>query len=59
MRLMVLFFLFMHLYIASHLGMLDAPREGCDVGAKPEELVWWIYHEDGRTKQVPGPKVSP
>ena len=36
MRLMVLFFIFMHLYIASHLGTLDAPREGCDVGAKPK-----------------------
>ena len=39
MRLMVLFFIFMHLYIASHLGTLDAPREGCDVGAKPEDSV--------------------
>ena len=28
MRLMVLFFIFMHLHIASHLGTLDAPREG-------------------------------
>ena len=59
MRLMVLFFIFMHLYIASHLGTLDAPREGCDVGAKPEDLVWWIYPEDGRTKQVLGPEMSP
>ena len=49
----------MHLYIASHLGTLDAPREGCDVGAKPEDLVWWIYPEDGRTKQVLGPEMSP
>ena len=59
MRLMVLFFLFMHLYIASHPGTLDAPREGCDVGAKLEDLVWWIYPEDGRTKQVLGPEMSP
>ena len=59
MRLMALFFIFMHLHLASHLGMLDAPREGRDVGAKPEELVWWIYPEDGRTKQVLGPEMSP
>ena len=39
MRLMVLFFIFMHLHIASHLGTLDAPREGRDVGAKPEDGV--------------------
>ena len=52
MRLMVLFFIFMHLHIASHLGTLDAPREGWDVGAKPEDGVWWIYLENGRTKQV-------
>ena len=30
-----------HIYaLASHLGTLDAPREGCDVGAKPEDGVW-------------------
>ena len=39
MRLMVLFFIFMHLHLASHLGTLDAPREGRDVGAKPEDGV--------------------
>ena len=38
-RLMVLFFIFMHLHLASHLGTLDAPREGRDVGAKPEDGV--------------------
>ena len=32
--------------------MLDAPREGPDVGAEPEDGVWWTYPEDGRTKQV-------
>ena len=42
----------MHLHLASHLGTLDAPREGCDDGIKPEDGVWWTYHEDGRTKQV-------
>ena len=39
MRLMVPFFIFMHLHLASHLGTLDAPREGRDVGAKPEDGV--------------------
>ena len=30
---------FIHLHIASHLGTLDEPREGRDVGAKPKDLV--------------------
>ena len=47
---MVLFFIFMHLHIASHLGALDEPRGEHDVGAKPEDGVWRIYPEDGRTK---------
>ena len=47
----------MHSYIcivASHLGTLDAPREGRDVGAEPKDEVWSIHLEDGRTKKVPG-----
>ena len=36
MRLMVLFFIFMHLHLASHLGTLDEPREGCDVESNPK-----------------------
>ena len=47
------------MHLASHLGTLDAPREGRDVGAKPEDGVWWTYPEDGRTKQVLGPEMSP
>jgi hypothetical protein len=43
----------MHLQLASHLDMLDEPCEGHDVGAKPEDGVWWTNPEDGRTKQVP------
>ena len=43
----------MHLHLVPHLGMLDEPREGRDVGAKPEDGVWWTYPKDGRTKQVP------
>jgi hypothetical protein len=45
---------FMHLHLASHLGTLGVPREGCDVEAKTEDGVWWTYPEDGRTKQVLG-----
>jgi hypothetical protein len=47
----------MHSYIcivAPHLGMLDAPRERSDVGAKPKDGVGWTYPEDERTKQLPG-----
>ena len=29
----------MHLHLTSHLGMLDAPREGRDDGVKPEDGV--------------------
>ena len=29
----------MHLHLASHLGMLDEPREGSDDGIKPEDGV--------------------
>ena len=47
MHLMLPFFAFMYLHFASHLGTLDAPREGRDVGAKPEDGVWWTYPEDG------------
>ena len=44
----------MHLHLTSHLGALDEPREGRDVGAKPEDGVWWTYPEGGRTRQVLG-----
>ena len=54
MHLELPFLAFMHLHFSSHLGMLDAPCEGCDVGAEPEDGVWWINPEDGRTKQVLG-----
>ena len=43
----------MHLHLASHLGMIDEPCEGRDIGAEPEEGVWLIHQEDGRPKQVP------
>ena len=59
MHLMVLFFIFIHLHIASHLGALDESREERDVGAKPKDGVWRIYPEDGRTKRVLGLETSP
>ena len=52
MPLVLPFFIFMHLHLASHLGMLDEPCEGCDAGAEPEDGVWWTYPEGGRTGQV-------
>jgi len=42
----------MHLHLASHLGTLDEPHEGRDVGTEPEDGVCWTYPEDGRTGQV-------
>ena len=42
----------MHSYIcmvAFHLGMIDEPREGCDVGASPKDDERWTRLEDGRT----------
>jgi hypothetical protein len=57
MHLLLPFFAFMHLHLTSHLVMLDAPHEGCDVGAKPKDGAWRIHSEDGRTKQVLGPEM--
>ena len=34
------------------LGTLGETREGCEVGAEPEDSAWWTYPEDGRTKRV-------
>ena len=44
----------MHLYLASHLGTLDEPREGRDARAEPEDGVWWNYPQYRRTGQVLG-----
>jgi hypothetical protein len=57
MHLVLPFIIFIHMHLASHLGTLDTPREGQDVGAKPEDSVWWTYPKDGRAKQVPGWKM--
>ena len=59
MHLVLQFITFIHMHLASHLGALDEPREEHDVGAEPEDYVWRIYPEDGRTKQVLGPEMSP
>ena len=39
MHVVLSFITFIHMHLASHLGTLDKPREGCDVGAKPEDSV--------------------
>ena len=52
MHLVLPFFIFMRLHLASHLGALDEPHEGRDVGAELEDGVWWTYPESGRTGQV-------
>ena len=35
----------MHLHLASHLGTLDEPCEGRDVGTEPEDGVWWTLSQ--------------
>ena len=52
MHLILPFSIFMHLHLTSHLGTLDQPHEGCDVGSEPKDGVWWTYPEDWRTKEV-------
>ena len=54
MHCLLHFHVFIHLHLAPHLGMLDASRKGCDVGAEPEDGVWWTYPEGRRTGQVLG-----
>ena len=40
MPLLLLFFMLIHMHCASHLGMIDESREGCDDRAEPEDGVW-------------------
>jgi hypothetical protein len=52
----------MHSYIcivAPHLGMLDAPREGRDVGAKPEDGVWISIQKIGGLRKCQDGRYSP
>jgi hypothetical protein len=40
--------------VAPHLGPLDEPHEGHDVGAELEDGVWWTYPKGGKVKKVLG-----
>ena len=51
MHLVLPFITFIHMHLASHLGTLDEPREGREVGTEPEDGVCWTLPEDGR---IPG-----
>jgi hypothetical protein len=46
------FHVFMHLHLASHIGTLAETCEGNDVGAKPEDGVWWIHPEGRKIRRV-------
>ena len=48
MHVVLLFFIFMHLHLASHLGALDESREGLGVGTNPKMVL------DGPTPKVEG-----
>ena len=39
MHVVLSFITFMHMHLASHLGTLDEPREGCDV--EPNSKFWF------------------
>ena len=52
MHLVLPFITFIHMHLASHLGTLDEPHEGREVGTEHEDGVWWTYPEDGRTPGV-------
>ena len=54
MHFVLPFITFIRMHLASHLGTLDEPREGHEVGTEPEDGVWWTYPEGGRTGQVLG-----
>ena len=51
MHCLLHFHVFIHMHLASHLGMLDESREGREVGTEPEDGVWWTFPKDGR---IPG-----
>jgi len=54
---------FVHSYIciiAPHLGTIDEPREGRDIGTKHEDDVWWTYPEEAKNPEyMLGPEYSP
>ena len=53
----------MHSYIciiAPHLGTIDEPREGRDIGTEHEDDVWWTYPEEAKNQEyMLGPECSP
>ena len=45
----------MHSYIciiAPHLGTIDEPREGRDIGTEYEDDVWWTHSRRGKEPGV-------
>jgi hypothetical protein len=38
--------------VTPYIGTLAETCEGCGVGGKPEDGVWWIHPKDGRIGQV-------
>ena len=38
MHVVLSFITFIHMHLASHLGTLDEPREGCDVESNPKTV---------------------
>jgi hypothetical protein len=59
MHLILPFFAFMHLHCASHLGTLDVPREGHEVGAKPKDGVWRSIQKIGGLSNCQDGRYSP
>ena len=53
----------LHSYIciaAFHLGTIDEPREGRDIGTEHEDDVWWTYPEETKNQEyMLGPEYSP
>ena len=53
----------MHSYICIavfHLGTIDEPREGRDIGTEREDDVWWTYPEEAKNQEyMLGPEYSP
>jgi len=44
----------------SHLGTIDDPYEGCDIGTEHEDDVWLTYPEEAKNQEyMLGPEYSP
>ena len=45
---------FIHMHLASHLGMLDEPREGCDVEPNPKTVYGGLFPKmEGSLEYMP------